>query len=1128
MASLSSSLESLALSTCPRLDSTNWGIWQERITDVLKEKQLWKYAAGTSIRPIVDNAEPDSTKREAQQDKLIKWNDEDDKASAILRKHMSDMELSHVRGATTCKEVWDRICAAQSTEQHLSSLVAHMAEIINMRLPEGADLSTTQQHIHRMRQLNQRLKDSGRDMDFKEGTMAGILSNSFPSSYDPVKMSLGQLDHKAYTFKAVERAMLDELARRSLSAASTSPQSSESSAMYTNKARPPDKKKERPSKANNNNNNNKKKTNTNAFCTHCGRDYHTIDQCRDRQRALQRAEQRFSQVEGSANAAIEGEHSYFVSLGNKAPKQVTSVLQWVVDSAASQHFCNQRQWFSHFEPVLGRRVRLGDGHTLPIKGRGDIRVTIPLPGNQDAVQVFHNVQYVPDLAVNLLSVPILTDEGFDVHFSGNECIIRDSTDHLVGRAQKIARKLYHLTMHASPQTVDDEWVNITHSTSSLSSAAVRLWHKRLGHLNAAAVQQLFSKRMIADIEEILRRTHQRWQDDTHCTSASEPCEACELGKSHRQPQSTAPGTRASAPLELVHTDVCGPFRVRGLGGALYFMVVVDDYSRHIWIRFLTDRKDVFLHFRAYKAWAEKVHSAAGHRIKRVRMDGGGEYASNAFMRWLDEQGIEVQRTAPYTPAQNGVAERVMRILADLMRAMMIAATLPHEHWVEAILAAVYVRNRSPTRAVPNMTPYEAFYGKRPTLGHLRAYGCLAYVHIPEKQQQGKLAARARKCMLIGYSPDSPAYMFLDIERNVVIRSQDAMFDETCIGLKAIAARGGHNTSKAPLPYVPMQLPFIDEAEDDTPATNANAAAPEASLSSSAHINQPPPSDLEDEDEPPNMIAPPASVEPSVPPAEADEPPAMIAPPVGLNVDNPSAAPVRSPASADPAPATTSSNASAPAPASTAKLPRELRRLQDTLASGGKYHAPSTVPRAEALVTTHSGGASAETDPLTVRDALQRPEADEWTDAIRAELDSMRTADVWDLVTLPEGKTAIGSKFVFRTKYDAQGNVTRRRARLVAQGFTQQYGVDYLETYAPVARFASIRAILAMVAHHDWELDQMDVKSAYLNGVLEEEVYMKQAPHFAEPGKEHLVCKLKKSIYVSSRQGACGIIALMQY
>jgi hypothetical protein len=545
-----------------------------------------------------------------------------------------------------------------------------------------------------------------------------------------------------------------------------------------------------------------------------------------------------------------------------------------------------------------------------------------------------------------------------------------------------------------------------------------------------------------------------------------------------------------------------------LGGALYFLTIIDDNTNLVWIRFVPDRKDIFLHFRAFKTWAENQHSAAGHRIKRVRMDGGGEYASHAFTRWLDQQGIEVQRTTPHTPSQNGVAERFNRTLADLVRSMMIAAELPHQYWVECCQAAVYIRNRSPTRAVSDKTPYEAFYGKRPTLGHLRAYGCLAYVHIQTAQrQQGKFAPRAIKCMLIGYSADSPAYLFLDVERNVVIRSQDAQFDESCIGLRAIAARGGRDT--APLPYVPLPLPIEDLDEDEPQTTNSQATSP---------AGTPPPSlELEEKDEPPAMIDP-----PQAPLSEWGDDDEDLVPLRSLTAPPPSSVPrvPKRPEQALRLPASNTSTVTVPnpAPANTAKLPRELRRLQDTLTSGSKYHAPSTV--ADAMITTSrkSTSGSTDADPLTVREALQRPEADEWMAGIRAELNSQHAADVWDLVELPEGKNAIGSKFVFRTKYDAQGKVIKRKVRLVAQGFTQQYGVNYLETYAPVARFSSIRAILAMVAHHDWELDQMDVKTAYLNGVLEEEVYMKQPPGFAEPGKEHLVCKLKKSIYGLKQAG----------
>ena len=194
-----------------------------------------------------------------------------------------------------------------------------------------------------------------------------------------------------------------------------------------------------------------------------------------------------------------------------------------------------------------------------------------------------------------------------------------------------------------------------------------------------------------------------------------------------------------APLELVHTDLCGPFRTAGVDGSLYFISVIDDSTRIIWGRLVQAKSEVFASFRAYKAWAETQHP--GHRLQRVRMDGGGEYSSGAFLRWLDQQGIVVERTASYTPAQNGVAERENRTLLEAMGAMMFAANLPPQYWPEALRTAIHIRNRSPTRALFNVTPYELWWRKKPNIGHLRAYGCLAYAHIPKQHQQGKLALR---------------------------------------------------------------------------------------------------------------------------------------------------------------------------------------------------------------------------------------------------------------------------------------------------------------------------------------------------------------------------------------------------
>jgi hypothetical protein len=150
--------------------------------------------------------------------------------------------------------------------------------------------------------------------------------------------------------------------------------------------------------------------------------------------------------------------------------------------------------------------------------------------------------------------------------------------------------------------------------------------------------------------------------------------------------------------------------------------------------------------------------------------------------------------------------------------------------------------------------------------------------------------------------------------------------------------------------------------------------------------------------------------------------------------------------------------------------------------------------------------------------MSRPDAPFWIAAMQAEIKAQLAAGTYDIVPLPEGWHEIGGRWVFRTKRGPNGEILKYKARWVAQGFAQKYGIDYHETFAPVVRFDSIRALLSLVAHHDWELHQMDVKSAYLNGDLEEEVYMKQPTGFVTPGTEGMVCRLNKSLYGLKQAG----------
>eukprot|EP01018_Ginkgo_biloba_P040667 Gb_20537 [translate_table: standard] len=149
------------------------------------------------------------------------------------------------------------------------------------------------------------------------------------------------------------------------------------------------------------------------------------------------------------------------------------------------------------------------------------------------------------------------------------------------------------------------------------------------------------------------------------------------------------------------------------------------------------------------------------------------------------------------------------------------------------------------------------------------------------------------------------------------------------------------------------------------------------------------------------------------------------------------------------------------------------------------------------------------EPTTYEEASKE---EKWVKAMDAGMQAVQKNQTWDLVRLPEGKQTIGYRWVFKTKYKSDGSVDKYKARLVAKGFKQKEGIDYQETFAPVAKMITIRVVIALAAQFQWELHQMDVKSAFLNGDLTEEVYMEQPPGFQVKGKESLVCRLKKDLY----------------
>src|SRR5467141_2230565 len=159
--------------------------------------------------------------------------------------------------------------------------------------------------------------------------------------------------------------------------------------------------------------------------------------------------------------------------------------------------------------------------------------------------------------------------------------------------------------------------------------------------------------------------------------------------------------------------------------------------------------------------------------------------------------------------------------------------------------------------------------------------------------------------------------------------------------------------------------------------------------------------------------------------------------------------------------------------------------------------------------------SNEDNPISYRDAFSRSDALQWQSAYEDEMKSLCEHKVWDLIPhaqIPAGRKVIPLKPVFNYKWDSNGNIIRHKVRVVAKGFTQKPGIDYTETYAPVAHMESTRVLLHIGASLDCEIHQMDVKTAFLHGDLEEEVYMEQPKGMKEPGKEDWVCYMCKTLY----------------
>jgi transposase InsO family protein len=205
----------------------------------------------------------------------------------------------------------------------------------------------------------------------------------------------------------------------------------------------------------------------------------------------------------------------------------------------------------------------------------------------------------------------------------------------------------------------------------------------------------------------------------------------------------------------------------------YFLTFTNDFSRKTWIYFLKKKSEVLNYFKDFKAIVEKQ---SGCKIRTVRSNQGGEYTSNDFDAFCTQQGIRHQITPAYTPQLNGVAERNNQTILDMARSLLKAKKLPKQYWAEVVSCAVYLLNRCPTRSLQAVTPEEAWSGHKPSVTHLRVFGCVAYTKILDARRT-KLDDKSEKCIFVGYGDRRMGYKLYNPITKKVIMSRDIIFKE---------------------------------------------------------------------------------------------------------------------------------------------------------------------------------------------------------------------------------------------------------------------------------------------------------------------------------------------------------------
>ncbi|KAI3735537.1 hypothetical protein L6452_15038 [Arctium lappa] len=533
-----------------------------------------------------------------------------------------------------------------------------------------------------------------------------------------------------------------------------------------------------------------------------------------------------------------------------------------------------------------------------------------------------------------------------------------------------------------------------------------------------------------------------------------------MGKMKRSSHKTKSDNNFPKPLHMLHVDLCGPISVQSLSGKKYILVLIDEYSRYTWIGFIRAKSDVpDILIRLLK----RLQVLFDTKVQKLRSDNGTEFRNAKINSYLSEEGITPNFSAARTPQQNGVAE--------------------------AVATACFTQNRATIVKRFKKTSYELINNKKPNVKYFHVFGCRCFI-LYDRASLGKFDKKVDEGKFIGYSLASKAFRVFNQRTRTIQESINVSFDDDkSLANKDINQIAKNISESSKIRESELNKIFEDFFDDENseflfrdihretseePQTSGTNLSGPSEVTTSASLNAGPRNEstskpLESTSEPLESTSEPLESTTEMSPTviyEAQTPPHVYAPLTRWTKDHPHDQIIGSPSEG-------------------------VKNRSATINECFFVNFLSII------------------EPKKVNDALQDPH---WISAMQNELQEFERNKVWTLVPLPKGKFAIGTKWVFRNKKDEDGIIIRNKARLVAKGYCQEEGIDYDVTFAPVARLKAIRIFLAYAAHKGFKVYQMDVKYAFLNGKLNEEVYVQQPPGFENTEFPNHVYYLDKVLY----------------